>query len=389
MPTPNKGGYFRERPMRHEELTLWLREVLTLAGFAMPSLLNVGMHTPKHTLLSWCSKFGVKKDVRRDLGGHVQAADHSVAAYSRDMLAMPLRKLEDVLEAVANGSFDPEATRSGRFRREPKAEATQGIESEKEDTIVNDGSLPLQVDDQLDEDMRLADKAPVEDSPAATEPADLRELHAARVPDPNDPMSLFEEEDDWDQEDWTPKMGDQTDFAEEVGGMPTPPQVVAVSEASVMVDSRNSSHADENYTPTEPGDSDTDEGPTSAEESDDMVDGPAEPLPESDEEKSPEHTEDEDEKWYSRDVPYYYVTEKATKSVISDPLAGVAMIRDEAIPSGGLWMHRVWKTIHKRGEDTQDGMSDKLRCGRRGLYTTYIKVDGWPELSRRCQQCFP
>ena len=106
--------------MSNEEMTLWLRELLVQGGIAASSIWNVGMHSPKATLLSWCAKFGLDKETRKDLGGHVQSSDASVAAYSRDMLAGPLRKLGEVLEAIRNGVFLPDATRAGAWKKQKK-----------------------------------------------------------------------------------------------------------------------------------------------------------------------------------------------------------------------------------------------------------------------------
>ena len=44
--------------------------------------------------------------------------------YSRDAVAAPLRRLQQVEEAIMNGEFDPDATRSGR----PKKKAASSDE---------------------------------------------------------------------------------------------------------------------------------------------------------------------------------------------------------------------------------------------------------------------
>ena len=45
-----------------------------------------------------------------------------MVAYSRDVLAAPLRRLKVVEQAVSEGSFNPDETRSGRFKK-PAEEA--------------------------------------------------------------------------------------------------------------------------------------------------------------------------------------------------------------------------------------------------------------------------
>ena len=52
--------------------------------------------------------------------------------YSRDVQAAPMRKLQLVEEAVAEGTFFPDETRAGRFKR--KAPATPTLEE------IEDGS---------------------------------------------------------------------------------------------------------------------------------------------------------------------------------------------------------------------------------------------------------
>eukprot|EP00971_Amphidinium_carterae_P264330 5243508-Amphidinium_carterae.1 len=75
-----------------------------------------GTHSCKATLLSWAAKFGLPMDQRALLGGHVGGHQVSTLVYSRDELASPLRSLELVLTNVRLGTFDPDSTRSGRWK---------------------------------------------------------------------------------------------------------------------------------------------------------------------------------------------------------------------------------------------------------------------------------
>ena len=72
----------------------------------------------KCTLLSWAAKFGVDASIRRALGYHTASADKSVNIYARDSMATPLRELQAVIDAVREGDFAPDETRSGFFRRD-------------------------------------------------------------------------------------------------------------------------------------------------------------------------------------------------------------------------------------------------------------------------------
>ena len=123
MPVP-QGVSFGDRGMSNEEMTMLLRELLVQAGFSPSSVWNIGMHSPKATLLSWCAKYGLSKEVRKDLGGHVPSEDVTVAAYSRDLLAAPLRELAKVLKAIRRGIFNPDATRAGAWHGMPEGDET-------------------------------------------------------------------------------------------------------------------------------------------------------------------------------------------------------------------------------------------------------------------------
>ena len=84
----------------------------------------IGTHSSKGTLLSWCAKYGLDKSTRRDLGYHIARHSRSVPTYSRDYQAAPMRRLEAVLSAIDSRAFDPDETRSGRFKR---ARAGDGV----------------------------------------------------------------------------------------------------------------------------------------------------------------------------------------------------------------------------------------------------------------------
>ena len=164
MPAPQGVG-FGMKAMANEEMTLWLREILVQGGLTPGAIWNTGMHSPKVTLLSWAAKFGIDKETRKDLGGHVQASDASVAAYSRDLLAEPLRKLAEVLEAVKNGIFDPDATRAGAWRDvkieiddDEEAEADQELAKPPEGFAGPEPTSPRpleDLDDQEEEHTRV------------------------------------------------------------------------------------------------------------------------------------------------------------------------------------------------------------------------------------------
>ena len=120
-----------------DEVTVLIRDLLRLVD---PTAVvdDYGSHSLKPTLLSWCAKFGVPLAARRRLGGHAKSREKAVVAYSRDELSEPLRRLQEVLAAVRNQSFDPDASRSGLLR----AGAGDGsAEAAGDDPVVGDGDV--------------------------------------------------------------------------------------------------------------------------------------------------------------------------------------------------------------------------------------------------------
>ena len=77
---------------------------------------DVTSHSLKCTTLSWCSKYGLPKEVRAALGRHSSATHGSEALYSRDLAVEPVRQLQQVINSIASGSFNPDGKRSEYFR---------------------------------------------------------------------------------------------------------------------------------------------------------------------------------------------------------------------------------------------------------------------------------
>ena len=96
------------------EANAWLRAFASSAGSTAEELKAMGTHSCKATLFSWCSKYGVRGEHRRILGGHAKPKELSMLEYSLDAMAGPLDSLAEVLAEVREGTFDPDATRSGR-----------------------------------------------------------------------------------------------------------------------------------------------------------------------------------------------------------------------------------------------------------------------------------
>jgi hypothetical protein len=114
-------GAFSKTKLSTSDASSWLRDLLKLGNFKAEQRDQVSSHSLKATPLSWCAKYGLNLATRQVLGYHASAANTSAAHYSRDELAAPLRAFEEVLEAIREGRFRPDQTRSGYMRPTPKA----------------------------------------------------------------------------------------------------------------------------------------------------------------------------------------------------------------------------------------------------------------------------
>ena len=115
VPAPTGAGGFLSRRLRSHEFTAWLRAFMKTNKLSTTGE-QCGAHSGKSTTLSWCGKAHVPRGTIRALGYRVLLKDKMVKVYSRDYQAGPLRKLEEVEAKIDEGDFDPDVTRSGRFR---------------------------------------------------------------------------------------------------------------------------------------------------------------------------------------------------------------------------------------------------------------------------------
>ena len=69
-------------------------------------------HSLKVTTLSWCSKGGVCKEHRRLLGRHSSAVVDADSIYARDLMISPVDSLDQIMAAICEGRFYPDAPRS-------------------------------------------------------------------------------------------------------------------------------------------------------------------------------------------------------------------------------------------------------------------------------------
>ena len=132
LPTPSVTGKWVDSPTPVSVATKWLRSLLANCGHK-EGLDLIGTHSLKATGLSWIAKHGsVGLTERALLGYHIPAENMSAVTYSRDALAHPLNLFRNVLDDIRNQRFDPDSSRSGRFKtiRQPTVIPTADVATE-------------------------------------------------------------------------------------------------------------------------------------------------------------------------------------------------------------------------------------------------------------------
>ena len=131
-------------PELHADWSFGPGRMTTSAGYGLLKAIMdefVATHSGKATVLSWCAKAGMTKSTRRLLGGHVDHADRGVVTYSRDALAGPMRQLQTLYRNIRLGSFDPDATRSGKWAKvSVTASSSQPAKDPESDSSVSSSS---------------------------------------------------------------------------------------------------------------------------------------------------------------------------------------------------------------------------------------------------------
>ena len=115
MPAPRRGGGWAKRSLTTSEFSDWLRMLTREAVPEEEGTVSYSAHSCKATVLSWAAKAGMPKPARRLLGSHAKPGDRTVAEYSRDEMAEPLRLVSRMFAWMADKQFDPDANRSGRW----------------------------------------------------------------------------------------------------------------------------------------------------------------------------------------------------------------------------------------------------------------------------------
>jgi hypothetical protein len=118
LPTVDRHGNFTQTPLSSSDAGKWMRELLSTGKHAVQEeVAGITSHGLKATTLAWAARHGgVTPYERKLLGYHADKSEDSMHTYSRDAMAVPMRKYCKIIEDVAFGIFDPDSTRSGHFK---------------------------------------------------------------------------------------------------------------------------------------------------------------------------------------------------------------------------------------------------------------------------------
>ena len=111
---PCKPGSFEPgvRSLRSSECSSMLKLMLQREGSDVSLIRS---HSLKRTLLDWGSKFCIDEAILALLGRHSKCVKGSVPVYAREEALKAVRAIEPMLQAVADGSFRPDAARASYF----------------------------------------------------------------------------------------------------------------------------------------------------------------------------------------------------------------------------------------------------------------------------------
>ncbi|OLP82500.1 hypothetical protein AK812_SmicGene36841 [Symbiodinium microadriaticum] len=105
-----------DRPMTSAEGCSWLQEILHGDEFDEDMVAKVTTHALKATPLSWATKCGrFDKHEKRILGHHSSPDERMIVTYGRDVMCPVLAKLQNVIDLIRAGRFDPDRTRAERM----------------------------------------------------------------------------------------------------------------------------------------------------------------------------------------------------------------------------------------------------------------------------------
>ena len=122
-------------------------------GITPESEARLTSHSMKATVLVWSARYGMGEMARTILRHHAVAGD-SLACYSRDLMARPLRLMNNMLEQIRCDRYRPDATRSGWLAPGPQDEAKRQPLPEEgctwDQQQAHEASFPSAAEDPLE-----------------------------------------------------------------------------------------------------------------------------------------------------------------------------------------------------------------------------------------------
>ena len=206
-PTSASSEVLCQRSLTSGECGRFLRAMLGMS-LERPGkgVLGVTSHSLKATGLSWASKYGLGKYDRAVLGWHSSTTSSASAIYARDLAYPSVKKFQELLFAIKDKTFRPDAPRSLYFERK----AVAGTEDEtfevdkvkpkvedrievKDDSVVVPSSV--EVESVFSSDSSDSDSASDEDSAGEDEDFDEfsqpRKFRRVSGPEAEGPTWMF------------------------------------------------------------------------------------------------------------------------------------------------------------------------------------------------------
>eukprot|EP00434_Breviolum_minutum_P031926 symbB.v1.2.028233.t1/scaffold2972.1/size66174/2 len=128
-------GTFTVRALTSAEGSSMMNDYM---GIKKGDVAETTSHSLKATTLVWAARFGMDEPSRLLLGHH-STKENSLACYSRDLLAKPLRELGVMLLSIRNGQFLPDGTRSGWMASADKMTTDADRPMEAQETTEKEG----------------------------------------------------------------------------------------------------------------------------------------------------------------------------------------------------------------------------------------------------------
>ena len=155
LPNPTDGGGWSKTPLSVSAAGDWLRALLKVGNDQPEDGARIATHSCKTTLLSMAARYGIDRGSRRLLGDHTASKEKPLVIYSRDELAVPLRRLDEMIVAIREQTFLPDVSRSGSFPSNNRHAADPQASDESSDGSSADSEA--EADNNFDKDEKAVE----------------------------------------------------------------------------------------------------------------------------------------------------------------------------------------------------------------------------------------